>query len=421
MPPISNRIGVLCATAAGVLAAGLLLGRVSAAYTPQDPSAAKTAKTARVPISVGDVRKILAKKTPGGAKALAEQVQKDHPKGKFAFSPFVQQLLAEGLTRPAVAGQPAAVGATADAAAANADTLTTEQTQQIIRDGANALAGLQIPPNIDSIKKLRAIAVGAPSGVVPTAPAAPAGTDTKKQFDFRTLADISQVNNQGNCGACWAFSSIGAFEAVTRIYNSNNPPKLIKFSEQYALNNTPPNAQWPSIIPNDCTHGFWGDALDMMRAGVPWVDLSKTNPADPWAYTGSKGRPQSVDPSLLFFKVGDWGFVDANQNIPQPTQIKAYLARYGPIVAGIVSQTDAFIHYTGDVLQDSFPYTTPDHAIVIIGWMDYGDDPNQGAWLIKNSWGAGWGMNGFGYIDYQSNLVGIQASYVVPAVVSGGN
>jgi C1A family cysteine protease len=68
---------------------------------------------------------------------------------------------------------------------------------------------------------------------------------------------------------------------------------------------------------------------------------------------------------------------------------------------------------TGTVLQDfaNDPTQSVTHAILIVGW-----DNTQGAWIIKNSWGA-WGINdsGFGYVKYQCNNIGWGAAWVKTA------
>ena len=56
-------------------------------------------------------------------------------------------------------------------------------------------------------------------------------------------------------------------------------------------------------------------------------------------------------------------------------------------------------HSTGDV----------NHVVVLIGW----DDQRQ-AWLVKNSWGETWGEQGFGWIAYGSNNVGLYAAWIQP-------
>ncbi|MCK4764796.1 MAG: hypothetical protein KAW12_21540, partial [Candidatus Aminicenantes bacterium] len=50
----------------------------------------------------------------------------------------------------------------------------------------------------------------------------------------------------------------------------------------------------------------------------------------------------------------------------------------------------------------------PNHAIILCGW-----DDALGAWLLKNSWGTGWGDNGFMWIQYNCNVVGYGANYIV--------
>ena len=53
------------------------------------------------------------------------------------------------------------------------------------------------------------------------------------------------------------------------------------------------------------------------------------------------------------------------------------------------------------------------HIVNIIGW-----DDARGAWEMKNSWGTNWGDQGFAWIAYGSNNIGIGASWLEPAVPS---
>ena len=79
------------------------------------------------------------------------------------------------------------------------------------------------------------------------------------------------------------------------------------------------------------------------------------------------------------------------------------LHNYGPVSAGIDStQMD---NYIGGIYPATMCSTDIDHAVTIVGYT-------TNAWIIKNSWGPGWGDNGYLYLERGKNACGI-AEYLV--------
>src|SRR5262249_3815028 len=128
-----------------------------------------------------------------------------------------------------------------------------------------------------------------------------------------------------------------------------------------------------------------------------------------YPYTATDGACNAT-PSRPYRAV-TWGYVSATGGIPTVAATKQALCDHGPISAALRA-TALFPAYTGPGTFNETPPPGINHTISIVGW-----DDTRHAWLIKNSWGTGWGMNGYGWIGYNSSNIGSQAAWVDAARV----
>ena len=212
-------------------------------------------------------------------------------------------------------------------------------------------------------------------------------------FDWRTLNMVAPVRSQA-CGDCWEFTAMGAYEASYALRNN----QLVDTSEQYVLNCA--NA-------GDCGGGWWMPVFDfLIRHG----DAREAD--DPYTGNDHQRCPTGLNTR---FRASAWGFVANDQaTIPAVADVKKALCEHGPLATAVFVDP-AFQAYTGGVFDEHTQrFDWINHGVVIIGW----DDAKK-AWLIKNSWGPGWGetggqgsSKGFMWIAYNTNNIGIATAWV---------
>jgi C1A family cysteine protease len=179
---------------------------------------------------------------------------------------------------------------------------------------------------------------------------------------------VSEVKDQGSCGSCWAFSTTGSIESAFKIKNGSD----ILLSEQQLVDCT------ISYGNNGCNGGLVEYAYHYLE-NVPL----ETEAQYPYSAKNLKcsAAAMSGDVSVTDFKEVERF---------SPTQLAQALT-LGPVSVGVDASGLGFQTYKSGIIK-KFCGTSIDHAVLAVG---YGTEDNDDYWLVKNSWGAKWGENGY--------------------------
>lgn len=219
---------------------------------------------------------------------------------------------------------------------------------------------------------------------------------TLAAFNWRDSKYSTIVQYQGVCGSCWAFTSAAVYE--TNYYIKNRV--TLDISEQFILDcATDKNGN----DAGSCDGGWYGGVFDYLITKGAMLEKDK-------AYQGKQGACSSLGRSP--YKVLKWGYIRRNAGIPSVAEMKEAICKYGAIAA-CVKVTPAFQAYKSGIFNEFASVsgeTDINHAITIVGW-----DDKKNAYLVKNSWGPGWGDNGYVWVEYGCNNIGFGATWAVVA------
>ena len=214
-------------------------------------------------------------------------------------------------------------------------------------------------------------------------------------YDARNDGIVTPAKNQGSCGSCWAFASVGAFESHLLKQFGFGPTDL---SEQQQVSC---NLSWYGCCGGSSTAlQYWEDEGPIYESCFPYGE-SATYCPPPF------GPPQRTVPcedsyvcEQLSYRVTNYHTVGTT-----PTQFKTSLYNDGPSYWRFYVYGDFSYSGTGfwneagpgDVYVNSGGIKLGGHAVLLIGWDDNKiHSAGTGAYLCKNSWGATAGPNGDG-------------------------
>ena len=257
---------------------------------------------------------------------------------------------------------------------------------------------------------------------------------SEAQYDSRNSYQ-TPVRNQKSNALCWAFSALGAMESNMKLLGLDDP-NLSELHMGYATSSY--NVTDGGVTTTVNLEQSYGNTIAdggnrysassyLMRgtalcgavneADDPYVDDVASSGYRALSETESK--PKSWSALNILFLTGKKADDSPASEYPI---IKKAVQEHGAVGASMYhaggtttanaggsefySAEHAAYYYTGS-------QPTTNHAVLIVGWDDSFPKENfsashqpksDGAWLVKNSWGANWGDNGYFWISYEDAL-----------------
>ncbi len=220
------------------------------------------------------------------------------------------------------------------------------------------------------------------------------------RFDLRTTGNVSPVRNQDPWGTCWAFATYGSLESTLMAtgtapdFSEKNLVNLAGFS-QPGTRQEAGGQMWMSTAYLTRWNGPVDESTDPYPLG----------PKDNWSSSNSYPPTKHVQ-NVIFFP--------ARTNSTDNANIKGALVQWGAVYSSFCWFEDFYNGtYTSYYQPAANLSTDSGHAVTTAGWDDTYEAKNftvipegPGAWIVKNSWGPGWGDAGYFYISYYDKHFG---------------
>ena len=228
-------------------------------------------------------------------------------------------------------------------------------------------------------------------------------------YNLNALGKVSSVRDQGSTQSCWAHAALAAAESSIIMKGLSgrtidlSESHLVWFSRGQNTSASDPLYGDPAVVPN--CYDLGGSDPVALGALSSWMGAAAQS-----SYPDIESRPaiaESKRYDSIYHLRSSVTFAPSDR-----TAIKGYLMENGAMTLSYHADDDKTTvnHYKTTSSYTSFyqnEETKPNHAVTIVGWDDNFSKsnfvvtpPGNGAWLIKNSWGTSFGMNGYFYLSY---------------------
>jgi len=204
------------------------------------------------------------------------------------------------------------------------------------------------------------------------------GVAAPESFDSRSKGWIPAVRNQGQCGSCWAFSTVATVSGTYAKTHGAAPPVL---AEQQLVD--------CDTVDGGCNGGLAANGLTYAKNGL-MLDSD-------YPYRASRGSCR-FSASKVKAKV-----TQVYKVSPSVSAMKD--AVYGSAIISVRVNANKVQSYHGGIITASGCPASPNHAVNVVGWGKSGSTPY---WIVRNSWGSSWGESGYFLIVSGQNACGIE-------------
>jgi len=217
--------------------------------------------------------------------------------------------------------------------------------------------------------------------------------DIPENYNWKDHNAVAPVRNQGSCGSCWAFSAVGNIEGVYSIKHG----AITVFSEQQLVD-------CDKAEDEGCNGG-------LMESAFKYLETTKGLEVEAdYKYEGRDGKCRYNEEKGVAKVTGFKYAPSQNED-----EIAAMLVATGPLAVAL--DATPLQWYFGGIYKPWFSWscskTELNHGVLLVG---YGVEKGVAYWLVKNSWGSGWGESGYFRIFKGDGTCGIN-TYVISAVV----
>jgi C1A family cysteine protease len=202
-----------------------------------------------------------------------------------------------------------------------------------------------------------------------------------------------KVENQQECGSCWAFATSQAVSAAFTIKTG----KESRLSKQQLV---------------DCETKSSGCDGGLVHTAMDYIKTNGLASEEDYPYKGIKGH--CLMPKKTVTKISSFESCVEDDKCANDESLFSFLSK-GP-VAAVVDASEEFMLYEDGIFDK--PCKEANHAILLVGYHKSDKDSESSYWVVKNSWGEYWGHLGYIKIkqskDYNSCL--LNSYYVRPEI-----
>jgi cathepsin F len=215
-------------------------------------------------------------------------------------------------------------------------------------------------------------------GVLPTGDVA-----VPQTLDWRTQNMVTPVKDQGQCGSCWAFSTVENIESMYCMKNKIDCTTFAPLSPQEIV---------------DCDTTDQGcDGGDPPTAYAFVMQEGGLEDDSDYPYTAADGTC-AFQSSLVKVTITNWQYATTNSD--EPT-MQNNLVSWGPL--SICVDAEPWQDYTSGIMMASDCSNSLDHCVQLVGYDMTNSTP---FWIVRNSWGLDWGEDGYIRLQYGQDTCG---------------